>query len=216
MVEILTDRPDLANVPIKTLVQPYQQHQLEELEAADYYIGITKPFEHPGGGTTNAIYPEGASYDDAGTPIDVSGGGNLLSRERPVKEAADSNSGMEEPSNDPDGPRKFYEQDRMVKLPGETVQRMVTICLDESSQQIHRVSLCEMDDLKDKARHAAETQIWEQSVQSQMAMHEETLNQHRNAVEREEDQAHRHRERGAAGPRHPPTPPPSWGSRRAS
>lgn len=178
-----TDRPDLADVPIKTLVQPYQQHQLEELEAEGYYIGITKSFAHPDGGSTNAIYPEGASYDEAGTPIDVSGGGNLLSRDRPVKDVADANSGVEEPSNDPDGNRKFYEQDRMVKLPGEAAQRMVTICMDESSQQILRVSFCEMDDLKDKARHAAETQVWEQTVQSQMAMHEETIAQHRNAVE---------------------------------
>lgn len=173
-----SDRSDMADIAFKTLRHRYEQHQLEALEAADYYIGVTKPFQHIDGRSTDPIFAPEDAYSEAGTPTDAPGE-TTASVDTPVKDVIDENIGLEKQgSTDPDGQREFWEQDRMVKLPGETEARMLTICLDRSTGRILRAAFCEMVDLADKARFNREMAAKEAADQAADAMYQQAMMAH--------------------------------------
>jgi hypothetical protein len=162
------DRPDMANVARITERVRYHQHELEALEDAGYYVGITQP-----NGETQPLYSVTA-YDSAGTPTQAEGAG-APAQDKPVKELADQHSGQEKPYNDPDAPREFYEQDRRVRLPGEARQRPVTVCVDRSTGNVTRLSLREREDTKDRKRWEGDMALWQAQTDSAQAMYEQAM-----------------------------------------
>jgi hypothetical protein len=144
------DRPDMANVPRKTWRLYYEQHELEELEANGYYVGVTQ-------GDDPLFDPE-TSYNEAGAPNTgvISTRGDGID-DKPVRDVQDSFTGVEEPTDDPEAPRQVLEQDRMLRLPGEKRQRAVTVCIDKETCKVLRLVLREQDDRADKQRWKRET-----------------------------------------------------------
>lgn len=160
-----SDRPDLADVPRITWRVGYHQHQLEELEDAGYYTGITTG-DRP-------MFPPETSYDKAGTPMGsgVPLGGIL--DDKPIKEAQDEFTGAEKSHEETDPEHEFLEQDRMVRLPGERRQRAVTVCVNRTTQRVHRLVLREMEDRRDRRRYDREIELHVQQVQSLTVQHEQ-------------------------------------------
>jgi hypothetical protein len=184
-----TDRPDLKDVPRITWRIRYYQHELEAMEDSGYYVGITQAVNLRGG-TVQPIFPDGESYADDGTPR---AGGDVAKAEeddQPVKDEADDFVGTEG-GNDPldtDAPRTFFEQDRMLKLPGERRQRAVTVCVDRATGNVARLVLREMEDRRDKKRWKDETALWEQQTRSAQVMYEEQTKAWQQASARSQQQ----------------------------
>lgn len=156
------DTPDMPGLR-KTWRLYYHQHELEQLEADGYYVGVTSG-ESP-------LYPP-ESYDEAGAPTGGSMGKTDEMDDRPVKERQDAFVGQEEPSDDPEAPRQVLEQDRMLRLPGEKMQRAVTICVDKASAKVLRLVLREKEDPIDKRRWKAEMEARDAEMQAAAAQFE--------------------------------------------
>lgn len=168
------DRPDLADVPRITWRRRFYQHELEAMETEGYYIGITKAITD-GSASMDPIFGTDY-YDEAGAPKHMATPLTDSIDDKPVKDQADREVGHERQDPEPDGEREILEQDRYLRLPGETKQRAVTICLDRQTMTILRIAIREREDLTDKERHNRETQQWQAETESRAAMFEAAAN----------------------------------------
>lgn len=161
-----SDRVDLADVARITWRKPYHRHELEALADPDpdtgvaYYVNVEKLFPKP--------------YGKDGQPADQGAGENKAD-EKKVQDASDRLMGVEPPSDDPDAPREVLEHDCWLLLPGEKRQRPVTVCVDNSTGIVLRLTLREKDDPKDAARFKHELFMQETEFQARMASYQQQL-----------------------------------------
>jgi hypothetical protein len=132
--------PSLGDMPRITRVLRKYRHELEEMEASGYFIGVTELFEE-------------LDEKDDSAGVDHSGDSES---NHPVQRAIDHESGVEKPENDPDAPRELLEQHRWYKLPGEKRQRPVIVTVDKQTKRVLCLKLREDDDPQDKARYNRE------------------------------------------------------------
>jgi hypothetical protein len=148
-----SDRPDMGDVERITWRKRHYLHELEDMERSGYYAGIRTANR-----SITPIY-EDDPYDASGAPKSATPQ-PLESDQDTVKDAEEANSGFVASSQDTDGQREFWEQDRWLVLKpfGEERARAVTVCLDAVTHKVVRLSLREKDDPKDKRRFRAEKQ----------------------------------------------------------
>jgi len=157
-----SDRPDMADVPRKSWIKEYYRHELEQLADDDYYVNVAK------------LYPQPYGEDGAPTP----GAGDQPQRQGEVQRTADDIQGTKPPSHDDDAPRKIIEQDRWLLLPGEKRQRHVTVCVDEMTRTVLRLTLCEKDDPRDAQRYRREMQLRDAEMQAANEAYNIALDEH--------------------------------------
>jgi hypothetical protein len=149
---------NMGDFPRITWLKRLYRYELEALEESGYYANITKPV-----GDSRAIY-EGADYDESGTAP----GEPNDSTPSPSSEVDNRSTGQEEP--DVIGQRVVYEQDCMLKLPGEKRQRKCTVCVDKASNAVLRISLCERPDMKDVHRANSDREAFQMQAEQAAAM----------------------------------------------
>lgn len=161
--------PDMSDLPRITWVKRMHRHELEAAadpgdDGAPYYANVDK------------LYPD--PYGSAGEATSGTGGAPLAPSPS-VRQTVEQRQGVKPPTGDDgDQPRVLLEQDRWLALPGEKRQRPVTICVDETTGIVLRLTLREIEDPKDVERHTRETSAMQATHEADMADHQADLDAH--------------------------------------
>lgn len=169
--------PNMADVQRVTQRMRMYRHELEAEQDNGYYVGIDELFEDEEG---NPV--------DAATTLTRSAGNTPATdtRRGAMADTMDKVQGQRETASadsDDEQPRIILEQHRWLKLPGENRERPVICTVDELTNKVIYLGVREDEDPRDRARFNAEQKVHEEIVESQMAMHDQAMQEHQATVD---------------------------------
>ncbi len=167
-----SDMADMSDVPWIIWRKRMYRHELEALEddtgGADgqpYYIGARALYPRP---------PGAAGEPTAGTGEAQQSG--------QVQQQADQQMGAMPSAEDQSQPRVILEMDCWLTPPGHARARPVTVCVDEATQRVMRVSPREREDPRDRRRYNLELEETAAQYETDLAVHAQALQRHEAAV----------------------------------